>query len=283
MTNTPNLPQREYWEAVAGPKWIRLGAALESRLERINQLLLEKARPTSGERVLDVGCGTGPTTVPAAMAVGASGRVLGIDIAEPMLAAARDRVLASGLRNVDLELADAQTHGFAPGGFDLVVSRFGVMFFENPAAAFANLLNSMRAGGRLCFVCWAGMAENPHWQLPFDITVRHLGPPAPRPAHAPGPLAFSDTSYVTAILAEAGFREISSETIGCDLLGAGAQQEADLACEMGPSGSLVAERQPDAAALATIKEEIAAAFAPYTINAGIALPATVIVVKANNV
>ncbi len=280
MTETPNLAQREYWDSVAGPKWVRLGRELESRLEQINQLLLEQARPSLGECVLDVGCGTGPTTLPLATAVGADGHVLGIDIAEPMLAAARERAQANSLYNVTLELADAQTHQFVPDRFDLIVSRFGVMFFDEPVAAFANLLKAMQPGGRLCFVCWGGIADNPHWQLPLDIAVRHLGPPAPRPTHAPGPLAFSDSSYVTKILTDAGFREIAVATAACDLLGVTLEQEADLACEMGPSGSLISERAPAPATLSLIKQEIIAAFRPYATEAGISLPAGLLVARA---
>ena len=281
MSDTPDSAQREYWDTVAGPKWIRLGLAIESRLEQVNQLLLTQARPMPGERVLEVGCGTGPTTLPVAVAVEKAGSVLGIDIAEPMLMAARERVLAAGLPNITLELADAQTHSFEPNGFDLVVSRFGVMFFEHPVAAFANMLEALRPGGRLCFVCWAGIAENPHWQLPFDIAVRHLGPPSPRPPHAPGPLAFSDKTYVAAILAEAGFAGISVTAANCDLVGASMQQEVDMACEMGPSGSLVVERQPDAASLQAVKDEITVAFAPYMMGSQIVLPAGLLVVQAN--
>lgn len=229
--------------------------------------------------MLDVGCGAGPTTLRVA-AVGTTGSVMGVDIAEAMLSAARERLLAAGLRNVVLELADAQTRRFTPDEFDLVLSRFGVMFFENPIAAFANILDGMRSGGRLCFVCWAEMAVNPHWQLPFDIAVRHLGPPSPRPPHEPGPLAFGDPSYVTSILAAAGFAEVSVMPATCDLTSVDLQEEVDLACEIGPSGSLIAEHQPTAGSLAAIKEEVAAAFARYATSSQIALPAGLLVVRA---
>ena len=198
-----------------------------------------------------------------------------------MIAASRERVLASGLRNITLELADAQTHSFASEAFELVTSRFGVMFFEHPVAAFANVLKAMRTGGRLCFVGWGPMADNPHWQLPFDIAVRRLGPPAPRPAHAPGPLAFSDKTYVESVLVEAGFEEISVEPVGCDLPGVSAVQEADMACEMGPPGSLVNEHQPEPDMLAMLKSDFAAAFAPYESGNTINLPAGLRIVQAS--
>ena len=280
MTDIANVAQRDYWDTVAGPKWVRLGMALESRLELVNQLLLERARPVAGEHVLDIGCGTGPTTLLAATAVGPEGSVFGVDIAQPMLAVVRERVLASGLRNVTLELADAQVHRFVPGSIDLVISRFGVMFFEDPVAAFANVLAAIRPGGRLCFVCWSTLADNPHWQLPLDVVVRHLGPPSPKPERAPGPLAFSDASYVADILAGAGFSAVTVTETSCDLVGVTVEQETEFACALGPPGALVSEREPDAETLAVIRREIAAAIASFAKGDGIVLPAGLLVVEA---
>ena len=140
--------------------------------------------------------GTGVTTVPYAAAVGPSGHVTGADIARPMLDAARRRVEEAGLNNVELLLADAQVHAFAPDSYDLLTSRLGVMFFADPRAAFRNLIRALRPSGRLVMAVWATIDENPHWKIPLDIAVRHLGPPAPQPPHAPGPHAFGDRDYL---------------------------------------------------------------------------------------
>jgi ubiquinone/menaquinone biosynthesis C-methylase UbiE len=131
--------------------------------------------------VLEVGCGTGAATVPLAEAVGDTGEVVGIDISEPMLTAARQRISQRDQRNISLLHGDAQVYAFAPERFDLIASRFGVMFFAGPLMAFQNLLGAIRPGGRLCFACWAPLEENRHWLIPYEVALRHLGPPAPKP------------------------------------------------------------------------------------------------------
>ena len=280
MTDTPNAAQRDFWNTVAGPRWVGFGGAMESRVREVNGLLLARAAPQPGENVLEIGCGTGATTVPLAEAVGAHGRVLGVDIAEPMLAAARKRVAGSGLANVSLVLADAQAHRFEPASFDLILSRFGVMFFADPTAAFGNLCGAARPGGRLCFACWAPLAENPQWLVAHDIALRRFGPPAPQDPRAPGPLAFSDPDYVKGFLAAAGFADIEIRRERPDMIGTSPQAEAAFALAMGPSGRLIDEKQPDAATRAALQHEIAEAFAAYVKNGALRLPATIFLVSA---
>src|SRR6516165_7747063 len=206
--NTANTAQHEYWNTVAGPRWVGLGGFVERRVRGVNDLLLARSAVAVDESVLEIGCGTGAATVPFAEAVGERGRVVGADISEPMLAGARQRIAESGLRNVTLLSVDAQVHRFEAGSFDLITSRFGVMFFADPVAAFRNLLPAARPGGRLCFACWGPLEENRHWLIPYEVALRHLGPPAPTPPHAPGPLAFSEPGYVRSILEKAGFADI---------------------------------------------------------------------------
>lgn len=275
-----NVAQQEHWNTVAGPKWVGLSEVMETRMSAVNDLLIAAAAVELGETVLDVGCGTGSTTVPLAAAVGERGRVLGLDISETMLSTARRRVGERGLLNVELLLADAQVHGFDPERFDVVASRFGVMFFIDPVAAFRNLLAAMRPGGRLSFVCWGPLADNPHWKVPLDIVVRHLGAGPPKPRHAPGPLAFSDAGYLSGILADAGFTDVTIEPVTTQIEGSTAEQEAEFASVMGPPGALITERQPGASALAAIKRELAAAFTAFVTTTGIRLPASVFVVTA---
>src|SRR6266446_3071956 len=187
MDNRANAEQQEYWNTVAGPRWVGLGGYVERRVRAVNDLLLARSAVAPGERVLEIGCGTGAATTPFAEAVGERGEVIGVDISEPMLAGARKRIAESGLRNVSLLHTDAQTHRFEPNRFDLITSRFGVMFFADPVAAFTNLLPAVRPGGRLCFACWAALKDNRHWLIPYEVILRHLGPPAPKPPRAPGP------------------------------------------------------------------------------------------------
>src|SRR5947209_3498104 len=173
MRTGANAAQQEYWNSVAGPRWVGLAGYVEKRVERVNDLLLARSAIKPGERVLEVGCGTGAATVPLAEAVGGTGEVVGIDISEPMLAGARERISQSGLRNITLLRADAQVHSFEPNRFDLIASRFGVMFFADPTAAFRNLLGAMRPAGRLCFACWAALEENRHWLIPYERSEEH--------------------------------------------------------------------------------------------------------------
>jgi SAM-dependent methyltransferase len=280
MTDTANAAQQEYWNTVAGPRWVSFGGVMERRVAEVNGLLLARAAPQPGERVLEIGCGTGATTVLLAEAVGAHGRVLGVDIAEPMLAAARQRVAQSGLANVTLMLADAQTYRFDPARFDLIVSRFGVMFFSDPRAAFANLCGAARPGGRLCFACWAPLAENPQWLLAYEIVQRRLGPPAPKDPRAPGPLAFSDPDYVREFLAAAGFADIDIRRAHPDMIGESPETEAAHALVMGPSGRLIDEKQPDAATREALRRELTQAFAAHVKDGALRLPSAIFLVCA---
>jgi SAM-dependent methyltransferase len=214
--------------------------------------------------------------------VGERGQVVGADISDAMLAGARKRIAESGRRNVSLMQADAQTHGFEPGRFDLIASRFGVMFFADPAAAFTNLRAAARPAGRLCFACWGSLADNRHWLIPYEVVLRHLGPPEPKPARAPGPMAFADPDYVRSFLGAAGFEgiEIHRETPG--ILASSAQEEAEHACIMGPSGRLIDEKKPSEATRQTIQRDIEKAFAAHAKDNGTVLPSTVFLVTARN-
>ncbi len=144
----PNAAQYEYWNKVAGPRRVGWGGFVERRVRAANDLLLARSAVAPGETVLEVGCGTGAATLPLAEAVSESGRVVGIDLSEPMLAVARRHVAESGRRNISLLHADAQVYGFVPDTFDLIASRFGVMFFSDPVAAFRNLAGAVKPGGR---------------------------------------------------------------------------------------------------------------------------------------
>src|SRR5437763_5045183 len=227
MRTGANAAQLEYWNTVAGPRWVGLAGYVEKRVEKVNDLLVERSGIAPGERVLEVGCGTGAATVPLAEAVGDTGEVVGIDISEPMLAGARERISHSGLRNITLLRADAQVHAFEPNKFDLIASRFGVMFVADPTAAFRNLLGAMRPAGRLCFACWAALEENRHWLIPYEVALRHLGPPAPKPPHAPGPMAFADPEYLRSVLGGAGYDGIEIRRETPDMIGARPREEAE--------------------------------------------------------
>jgi SAM-dependent methyltransferase len=275
-----NAAQREYWNTVAGPRWLGLQGFVERRVEAVNELLLRYSGVRAGEAALEIGCGTGAFTVPLAVAVGRDGSVVGADISAAMLAAARRRLAEAALDHVSLIEADAQIHSFEPGRFDLVASRFGVMFFADPAAAFGNLSRAARRGGRLCFACWGPLADNRHWLIPYEVVLRRLGPPAPKPPHAPGPMAFSDPDYVRSFLGAAGFADIAIDSEHPAVFAATPAEEAEFACLMGPSERLIDEKQPDEATRRTIRDEIEHAFAAYFQTGSATLPSTVLLVTA---
>ena len=152
-----NAAMRRYWNTVAGPRWAAAPGSRERRNRESIDLLMARLGLKGGESVIEIGCGAGALTLPLAAAVGEQGRVVAVDIAEPMLAAARQRIEERGLRNVTLHLGDAQVFGFEPAAFDLVTSRMGVMFFADPAAAFRNIGTALKPGGRLD-LCLLGAA-----------------------------------------------------------------------------------------------------------------------------
>jgi SAM-dependent methyltransferase len=275
-----NAAQRRYWNTVAGPRWVATPGFRERRNQESLALLVARLGLTGGESVLEIGCGTGAATVPLATSVGEHGRVVAVDISEPMLAAARQRVGERGLRNVTLLLGDAQVFDFEPAAFDLATSRMGVMFFADPAAAFRNIGGALKPAGRLVFACWAPLAENRHWLISYDIAVRHLGPPAPQPAHEPSPLAFADPDYIRGVLAAAGFAEVTVERAHPTIIGGSPEEEAQQALMMGPTARLIEEKKPDEGTRQTIAREIKAAFAAEASSGPIRLPATIFLVAA---
>ena len=189
---SPNQAQRRSWNEVVGPKWAAYEAPQEASLQAIGARLLALAAVRPNDTVLEVGCGAGTLLAPLAAATGAPNRVTGIDISSTMLALARSRAPAC----VTLTEADAQVAPLG-GPYDVIVSRFGLMFFADPDAAFTNLHAALAPGGRIAFVCWAALHLNPHWAVPLAIAARHLGPPPPPEASAPGPARLRRPGHAT--------------------------------------------------------------------------------------
>lgn len=241
MTDTPNAAQITYWNEGAGPTWAALQVQLDRQLGPLGRATEVALKPQAGERLLDVGCGCGETSLELAKAVGASGRVTGVDISCPMLEIARKRAAETGAANVDFLEADAQTYALEADAYDGLFSRFGVMFFADPTAAFTNLRRALKPGGRLAFLCWRSPDQNPIMTLPM-ASVAHLFPPAspPEPG-APGPFAFADPKRVEAILSGAGFTDIAI-TPHDEKIGAGSLDDSlSLTLRVGPLGGMLRE------------------------------------------
>jgi len=269
----PNAQQIEYWNEQAGPKWISENARLDAMLAPLGLAALERAQPRSGERVLDIGCGVGQTSLQLAARVGPTGSVLGVDISAPMLARARERAAAEKLPNLRFEIADAQTAALTPGSVDLVFSRFGVMFFADPEAAFTNIGRALRPGGRLTFVCWQALGLNPWMRDMVAAIAKHVQLPAPPAPDAPGPFAFADAARVRGILERAGFRNVKHEPVTGELSLGGTLDEAlSFAIEIGPAGTALrdapeSQRPP---AIAAVRDALSAYATPGGVRMGYA-------------
>lgn len=268
--------QAAFWNGAGGKMWL---AAYERRIERqiadFGRQLMEAAAPQSGERVLDVGCGTGQTTAALARTVGTTGSVLGVDISETLIGAARSQALA----NLRFEVMDAATHAFAAGSFDLLFSRFGVMFFGDPVAAFGNLRRALAPTGRVTFLCWRSAAENPWQRLPVLAAAPHL-PPMPRPGPGePGPFAFGDKDHVQGILTRAGFSNAAFQPLdGPMVLGRDIAEVVDGLGKFGPLARVMAEVPTADADKA--RAAVAEALGPYAGPQGVALPGAAWIVQA---
>ena len=253
-----NANQITYWNDAPGRTWADLQDQLDIQLEPMGAAVLAALALRSRERVIDVGCGCGQTTLALAEAVGPEGLALGIDISAPMLSVARAR--SAGRPQVRVLEADAQTYPFDPGSFDALHSRFGVMFFDDPTAAFANLRKALKPGGRLAFLCWRTPAENPIMTLPMAAAAKHLPPPEPTTPGAPGPFAFADAERVRAILASAGFADVDLAPQDMPAGGNALDAALDLALRVGPLGRMLREH-PEAdrdAAVADVRAALAA-------------------------
>jgi SAM-dependent methyltransferase len=199
-----NEEQERFWNEVAGPLWVAAEEETECHTGPFGEAALSLAAPGAGEVVLDVGCGCGSTTVTLAAAVGAGGRVLGVDLSSSMLARAEERAGAAGAAHVGFHRVDAQSADLGADCFDLVFSRFGVMFFADPVAGFTNLRRALRADGRMVFVCWQAPSANPWMALVNRAAVRIFDLEVP-PHDAPGPFSLADPDRTAAVLDAAGF------------------------------------------------------------------------------
>jgi ubiquinone/menaquinone biosynthesis C-methylase UbiE len=274
-----NADQIAYWNGPGGQRWASRQAAQDIVLQPVLDLLIDRAAPKAGERIVDVGCGSGASTNGFATKVGPSGHVFGVDVSGPMLERARQSTPKDA--PVTYALADATVYPFDPASFDLLASRFGVMFFADPVVSFANLHKALKPSGRLAFACWQEPRENPFFMAPLQAVYKHVPKLPQLSPEDPGPFSFASEARVNRILGEAGFSGIAMEPCRLEFdvaIGRGIDAAVQSALEIGPA-SRALEGQPDdlrAAAVTSIRE----ALTPFAKGDAVLLPGAIWIVTA---
>lgn len=245
VADSPNAAQRDYWNESAGPNWVAFHDQLDRQIAGVGQAAIAALDPKPGERILDIGCGCGASTLALAERVGEAGAVSGVDLSAPMLAVARARPIPSGAARPSFRQADAQTDDLGEA-YDGAFSRFGVMFFAEPPVAFANIRRALKPAGRLAFVCWRGPAENPFLTAPLQAAAPLLPPMEPPDPLAPGPFAFADPDRIRSILSRAGWTAIDIAPLDTPMGGQSVGRTLEMVHHIGPLGRVLREN-PDCA------------------------------------
>lgn len=276
-----NSAQIAYWNDKAAVTWTMHQERLDALFGPLTAIAIDAAAPKPDEHAIDVGCGCGATVLELARRVGPSGDVLGLDVSEPMAARARERIAAARLGNARVVVSDAATYALPPASADLLFSRFGVMFFTDPTAAFANLRRAMRPDGRLLFAAWRPLAENEWFSVPLEATRALLPPQPPMEPNAPGPFAFADADRVRGILTAAGWRDPQAVPHDVPMRMADfgqLEQATEHATQVGPLARLLAE--VDEALRADAHRAVAQALSPYEGSDGIILKGSIWLMSA---
>jgi SAM-dependent methyltransferase len=272
------------WNGDSGERWASNLVRLDLMLEEFGDTAIRVADVQPGERVLDIGCGSGTSTFVLARQVGREGHVLGVDISEQLVNLAR--AAAPDGAPVEFRCADAATAALPAEAFDLLFSRFGVMFFDDPTEAFAHMRHALKPGGRMAFVCWRSAQENDWVRVPM-AAIRDIVQPAPADPNAPGPFAFGDRDRLAGILAAAGFADIDIAPFDTSIsYGRGETREAaiddalDMAFQVGPLSRALADQSDDIRGRAA--EAVRAAFADRPGETSILIDGAAWIVTARN-
>lgn len=277
-----NEEQIAYWNGDAGRKWAQRDAMMSRMLAPVAEALMNHAQVNAARAVLDVGCGGGSETLLLAQRLGPDARVLGVDVSAPLLEVAKTELarLGDAGKSVSFLEADASSYHFQES-FDLLFSRFGVMFFDDATAAFAHLRTAMRPCGRLAFACWQSLGNNPWTALPLKAAMSVLpAPPAPKP-RSPGPFAFAEPDYIQSLLSDAGWTDVAvtPHTISMDWEGSdGFEAAARELVNTGPVGRLLAD--VDKKTRDAVHAAAAGVLTPYYQNQALSLPGAVWLVTA---
>ena len=250
-----NDEQYEFWNRGIGQKWVKEDDAINERFTILTKEFFSRASIKKNDKVLDIGCGGGITSFEASKLAGKDGYVLGADISEILLNLAKKNF--SNIKNLEFQYCDVQNYNFENNFFNKVISRFGVMFFENPIVAFKNIYNSIQNGGSLHFVCWTNVLENEFFTAAANIIIKHLNREFPKVTRTPGPFAFSETKYVKQILNASGFENIKVDKVYTSLsTNDDAEKDGELLFNIGLAGKMLSEENLSEQELANIKDKI---------------------------
>ena len=250
-----NDDQHEFWNKGIGQKWVKEDNSMNERFTILTKEFFKRAKIEKGDKVLDIGCGGGITSFETSKILGNDGYVLGADISKILLDLAKKNY--SNIKNLEFKYCDVQNYEFEKNSSSKVISRFGVMFFENPIKAFKNINNAIQDGGSLYFVCWTNVMENEFFTAAANIIIKHLDRGFPKLTRAPGPFAFSEKKYVKQILNAAGFENIKVEKVYTLIsTNDSAEKDGNLLFNIGLAGRLLSEENLSEAELAKIKEKI---------------------------
>lgn len=277
----PNAAEIDNWNNATGRTWAMLHERLDRQIAPIGRAAMRRAGFGPGDKVLDVGCGCGETSLDIAGQV-APGGVTGLDASATLLEIAREAARGQGVSNVRFVQGDAQVEALPAGEFDVLFSRFGVMFFEDPRAAFANLRGALKPGARLAFCCWRTPAENEWLSLPMRAASHLLPPLGPPDPLAPGPFAFADRDRISGILSGGGYADVAIEPLDLHI-SAGTPDEAVVqALRMGPLGAALRQAEASDELKARVEETLRATLAPLAQNGELRLSAAAWIVSARN-
>ena len=250
-----NDEQYEFWNSGIGQKWVKEDDAINERFTILTKEFFSRASIKKNDKVLDIGCGGGITSFEASKLAGKDGYVLGADISKILLNLAKKNF--SNIKNLEFQYCDVQNYNFENNFFNKVISRFGVMFFENPIVAFKNIYNSIQNGGSLHFVCWTNVLENEFFTAAANIIIKHLNREFPKVTRTPGPFAFSETKYVKQILNASGFEDIKVNKVYTSLsTNDDAEKDGELLFNIGLAGKMLSEEKLSEQELANIKDKI---------------------------
>jgi len=282
MTDQVNAGMSEFWNGKGGESWVSREARLEASLRPFGQHAMAAGSIVAGQRILDIGFGCGDSTIELAGEVGPEGQVHGVDISVAMVDAADKKAAQMDIANVSFECADAQTKAFPLANYDLVFSRFGVMFFDDPIGAFKNIYSALKPGGRLAFICWAPRNQNAWVGLPLQVVAKHLSLPAPPGLYEPGPFSLSEEAHVSGILGAAGFANIAVESFQTPfVLGEDVDEALSFLMQLAPSGSAINNAEADDETRARIALDMAELLKSHENNKGVSMGAAALLVTAD--